>query len=195
MPYFANTEFFTNKPIDIQSKIINPSLHLYQQTSEKIQTFYVDSINNLLEFHNKLSIFSKDVYSSPITDIFNNFYDLIKKYSVDLTTFLKIDINQNIDFYYQKFLFTVSEKLDYFKFYFQENINNPKRLIDYTNNFLESITSQLKNYLTRISEELAELSNLLSTQPVETLQAIYRNIMSVTADTYFEIISSLLISV
>ena len=59
MPYFANTEFFTNKPIDIQSKIINPSLHLYQQTSEKIQTFYVDSINNLLEiFATNSDIFS-----------------------------------------------------------------------------------------------------------------------------------------
>jgi hypothetical protein len=194
MSFFTSPDFFAIEQVDLQSKLIQPSFQLYNQTVIQLKTAYHDAINVVLEAHENLSISSKEIYERPVLQTLTEWSDVLQKNSNELIMLVKNDVMPKADGYYQQLSMSLVETSDKVKPVLQAAWNNPKQTLDCVSNVAANLFSQVKTATSQSTEALVDLGNLFVIQPVETAQALYRNVLSSTVETYFDLVSTLLIS-
>lgn len=194
MSFFTSPDFFAVEQIDLQSKLIQPSFQLYNQTVTQLKTAYHDAINVALEAHENMSISSKEIYERPVIQTLTEWSNVLQKNSNDLIMLVKNDVIPKADNYYQQLSVSLVETSDKVKPVLQAAWNNPNQTLDSVSNVVANLFSQVKTVTSQSTEALVDLGNLFVIQPVETAQALYRNVLSSTVDTYFDLVSMLLIS-
>ena len=194
MSFFTHPDFFAIEQVDLQSKLIQPTMQLYNQTLEQLKTAYNDVVNFVLETHQQIAATSKQIYERPPLDTLTEWSSELQKNGNDLITLVKNDVIPKVDGYYQQLSTSFFETSDKVKPVLQAAWNNPKQTLDSVSEVTVNTFSQIKNVASQSAEALVDLGNLFVIQPVETAQALYRNVLSSTVDTYFDLVSTLLIS-
>jgi hypothetical protein len=194
MSFFTHPDFFAIEQVDLQSKLIQPSLQLYNQTLEQLKTSYDDAVTMVLDTHLSIAASTKQIYERPPMDTLTEWASVLQNSGNDFITLVKTDVLPKADGYYQQLVVSLVETSDKVKPVLQETWNNPKQALDFVSAATVNVFSQIKNVTTQNAEALMDLGNVFVIQPVETAQALYRNVLSATVDTYFDLVSSLLIT-
>lgn len=194
MSFFSNPDFFAIKQVDLESKLIQPTSQLYNQTCEQLKTFYNSTINALLDTHEQMAVSAKQVYEQP-TQTLTEWYGVLQQNGNEAMTLVKNELLPKMDSYYQHSVTLSVNAGEKMKMYWQHVENNPKQVTDSLFSVANNLVSQLKVLTNQSMESLLDLGNLLVVQPVETVQALYRNSLSAVVDTYFDLVSTLLISI
>ena len=191
MSFFTHPDFFAIQQVDLESKLIQPTSQLYSQICEQLKTSY----NTLLDVHGQMAASAKQIYERSPMETLTEWSDVLQKNSNDLITLVKNDVIPKTADYYQQLAMSLAETRDNVKPVLQAAWNNPKQTLDSVSDVAVNVFSQIKNVTSQSAEALVDLGNIFVIQPVETAQALYRNALSAMVDTYFDLVSMLLISV
>ncbi len=63
---FNQPDFFTIRQLDLENKLISPTIKLYGQVGFKLNALYQDIHNVLIDFHGKVAIAGKQLYDHPV---------------------------------------------------------------------------------------------------------------------------------
>lgn len=195
MSFFTHPDFFAIQQVDLESKLIQPTSQLYSQICEQLKTSYNSTVNALLDVHGQMAASAKQIYERSPMETLTEWSDVLQKNSNDLITLVKNDVIPKTADYYQQLAMSLAETRDNVKPVLQAAWNNPKQTLDSVSDVAVNVFSQIKNVTSQSAEALVDLGNIFVIQPVETAQALYRNALSAMVDTYFDLVSMLLISV
>ncbi|MDD5275895.1 MAG: hypothetical protein PHR16_07405 [Methylovulum sp.] len=66
MPLYNHPEFFTNRQLDLENKLILPTRQLYNQVSWQLKTLYQAIRDLLIDVHSTVATLARQVYDQPV---------------------------------------------------------------------------------------------------------------------------------
>jgi hypothetical protein len=214
----SNDPDFINIPeLDIENKLILPTLKLYEQFEFKFSAIYQDIRSILIDIHAYLADVALQWYQHPL-ETFSTCYDrfendvlpkadlLFQSWQIQAMTGAD-QAKQYIQVFWdnpqQTTLAALEPVSEYFgaiteqsNHYWQSFLDNPEQFMQETmmvaTNYLEAFSDHTEVVLISSYYYLLELFRILMEQPYSTLHALYANSLSRLLDTYYDLISSLL---
>jgi len=74
MPFFNHPDFFANRQLDLENKLILPTTQLYQQIGFQLNVLYRDIRNTLIDAHGAVASAAKQAYDQPLATL-NAWYE------------------------------------------------------------------------------------------------------------------------
>lgn len=217
---FDRPEFINIPALDLDNKLILPTLQLYQKIEFKLSALYQDIRSILVDAHTYLADVALQWYKHPresFTATYDRFEnDFLPKADAfyqhwEMQAMAGVDqVERYLQAFWDNPEQTTQAMLEpvscYFasateqtERYWQSFIDNPEQFavdaMAIATNYLASFTDSIEVILISSYYTLLELFQILMAQPSAALQALYANTLSRLLDTYYDLISSLLIMV
>ncbi|OQK18438.1 hypothetical protein AU255_11655 [Methyloprofundus sedimenti] len=187
--------------LNYQAKIIAPTKQLYAQLSKQANELLAQAKESVLELHAKVAETGLEFYEHPI--------DTATRWQAEATekgNQLYADFNDNIlpavKADYDQLIVTMIDYGLQSRQAFQVFLDNPEQItveaftalnqsiMFYLNKTLDISLVALKG----VSDKADEIISLLIKQPMETMEAFYYQSLTALLNSYFDIVSSALVS-
>jgi hypothetical protein len=222
-------DFIGIPQLDLENKLIMPTLKLYDQLSFKLNILYQDIRNTLIDAHTYLAGAAEQFYDHP-KETLSAWYDQVAYTSTNLYAQFENDLLPRAETFYQQWQMQATVAVDTAGQYWNAFWENPEQMtlaaVEPVSRYFVSATEQTErywqlfienpeqfaidaftpvtNYLSSLTDSaevalissyyaLLELFQVLMAQPVAAFQALYANTLSILLDTYYDVISSLLV--
>ncbi len=187
--------------LDYQAKIITPTKQLFDQISEQANELLVQAKESALELHAKVSESGLELYEHPVetatrwqaeaTEKSNQLY---ATFNDNILPAVKADYDQ-----------LVVNLVDYglqSRQSFQVFLDNPEQItVEAFTALNQSLSTYIDNslnvsalILNDLSSKADEIISLLIEQPMETMETFYYQSLTNLLNSYFDIVSSALVS-
>ena len=188
--------------LDYQAKIIAPTQQLFDQISEQANALLIQAKESALELHAKVSETGLELYEHPVetatrwqTEATEKGNQLYATFNDNILPAVKAD--------YDQLIVTLVDYGLQSRQSFQVFLDNPEQI---TVEAFTALNQSLSTYIDKtldvsslilndLSNKADEIISLLIEQPMETMEAFYYQSLTNLLNSYFDIVSSALVSV
>ncbi|MCF7969616.1 MAG: hypothetical protein K9L22_00430 [Methylococcaceae bacterium] len=187
--------------LDYQAKIIAPSKQLYAQLSEQANELLAQAKESALELHAKVAETSLGFYEHPVETATRWQAEATEKGNQLYATF-NDNILPAVKADYEQLIVTLVDYGLQSRQSFQVFLDNPEQMtVEAFTAFNQSLSAFIEHslkvsslMLNELSSKASEIISLLIEQPMETIEAFYYQSLTTLLNSYFDIVSSALVS-
>ena len=191
----------SSENLDYQEKIIAPTKQLYAQLNEQANELFEQAKESAIEIHAKVSEISLEFYDHPVETATRWQAEASEKSNQLYATF-NDSILPAAKADYDQLIVTLVDYGLQSRQSFQTFLDNPEQITaEAFTAFNQSISTYINKTLdvsslimNDLSNKAGEIISLLIEQPMETMEAFYYQSLSNLLNSYFDIVSSALIS-
>ncbi|RLA18087.1 MAG: hypothetical protein DRQ62_14185 [Gammaproteobacteria bacterium] len=187
--------------LDYQAKIITPTQQLFDQISEQANALLVQAKESALELHAKVSETGLELYEHPVETATRWQAEATEKGNQLYATF-NDNILPAVKADYDQLIVTLVDYGLQSRQSFQVFLDNPEQI---TVEAFTALNQSLSTYIDKtldvsslilndLSNKAGEIISLLIEQPMETMEAFYYQSLTNLLNSYFDIVSSALVS-
>jgi len=188
--------------INYDEKIITPTKELYQHLSQQANELFERAAISGNELHASIASASTEFYNMPVETSLRWKSEIADKGN-EFYTYLNTDIIPSAQADYQQFISTASDYNTQAQDAIQFFIDHPKMvtldtfnmLNQSVNLFIDSSINISAKAIDSLSLQATHIIDFLSNQPIQGLENLYYETLALLLNSYFSVISSLLINV
>ncbi len=190
------------KDLDYQAKVIAPTQQLYIQLSEQASVLFTQVKESAIDFHAKVSEMGLEIYEQPVETATRWQTEAVEK-SNQLYVIVNDNILPAIKDDYDKIMISITDYGLQSYQSFQMFLDNPEKItVEAFTEFNQSLSTYLDKaldvssiILNNLTNKADEIINLLIEQPIEAMKDFYYQSLTNLLNSYFDIISSVLVSI
>ncbi len=183
--------------LEFETKVAAPTQQLLHQVYAQLGSLYLQLREALIDFHTVIAIASKQLYDQPV-ETTKLWYSQLADKSSELHARLMEQVIPEAQDNYDQFVASVSDFGSESKMAFQKLVDNPEEVtaqtIESLNMFVSETADITAEQLTELKARSADLIALLLEKPAATLDSLYTELPNSMLNTYFELVSSLLVT-
>jgi len=188
--------------INYDEKIITPTKELYQLLSQQANELFERAAISGNELHASIANASTEFYNTPVETSLRWKSEIADKGN-EFYTYLNTDIIPSAQADYQQFMSTASDYNTQAQDAIQFFIDHPKMVTLDTFNtlnhginvFIDSSINLSAKTIDALNLQVMNIIDFLSNQPIQGLENLYYESLSLLLNSYFNVVSSLLINV
>ena len=183
--------------LEFETKVVAPTQQLLHQVYAQLGSLYLQLREALIDFHSVIAIASKQLYDQPI-ETTKLWYSQLSEKSSELQARLVEQVIPEAQENYDQIVARISDFGSKSNMVFQKMVDNPEEItaqtIESLNVFVSETVDITAEQLTELKSRSADLIALLLEKPAATLDSLYTDLLNAMLNTYFELVSSLLVT-
>jgi len=188
--------------LDYETKVSIPTQQLFQQLKAQANTLFENTKQSAIELHDQVAESSLALYEHPV-ETATRWQNFTVERSNQLYANVSNEIIPTVQTRYQDLIFSISDYGTRSRQALQPLLDNPEQVtlqaFTKLNHEVDILVSQVTTIstasLAQLSEQAEKIISLLLKQPIQAMEAFYYNSLTALLNGYFEIVSSLLVSI
>lgn len=183
--------------LDLENKMYIPTQKLISQIQLDLLSLYASLRQHLIDWHTQFAGLAKEFYDNPVATS-ALWYDQSVSFATDLYAKLNAQLLPKAQRSYEEMLATASEVAAQTQDTISYMVDNPEQVtaeaIATMSETLTAAGNVSAELIDEIQAKTSEIVALLLEQPLQTLEATYMQVLSSLLESYFELVSNLLIT-